>query len=211
MRLTVIGATGGIGTEVTRQALAAGHEVVAPVRRPDRMAVRHDRLTVERADVRDPEQLRDAVKRSDAIISALGPRRGETSDTVLRDSASAVLAAMRDAGVSRLVVVSADGAFIEPTDGPVMRFVLKPVAMRVLREHFSDVRAMETVVRASGADWTLVRPPRLTDKPGTGRYRTRLDGPVRRGLTIARADVAHAILRAVDDPTTIRHWLGVAN
>src|SRR5438270_2600410 len=154
MRLAVIGATGGIGTEVVKQALAAGHEVVAPVRRPERMAVRHDRLTVERVDVRDPDQLRTVVKGSDAVVSALGPRRGEASDMVLRDSAQAVLAAMRETGLARLVIVSAGGAFIEPTDGPVTRHLLKPIVMRVLREHFVDVRAMETVVRDSAADWT---------------------------------------------------------
>ncbi len=211
MRLTVIGATGGIGTEVTRQALAGGHEVVAPVRRPERMAVAHERLSVERVDVRDPGQLRNAMKGADAIVSALGPRRGEASHTVLRDSARAALTAMRDAGVTRLVVVSADGAFIQPTDGPVLRYVLKPLVMRVLGEHFADVRAMEAVVRDSGAEWTIVRPPRLTDKAGTGRYRTALDAGLRRGLTIARADVAHAILRAVDDPATVGHVVAVAN
>jgi putative NADH-flavin reductase len=211
MRITVIGATGGIGTEVTRQALAAGHEVTAPVRRPERMSVAHERLSVERVDVGDPEQLRNAMKGSDAIVSALGPRPGQANPTVLRDGARAALTAMREAEVTRLVIVSADGAFIEPTDGPVMRYVLKPIVMRVLREHFVDVRAMEALVRGSDADWTIVRPPRLTDKPGTGRYRTALDGTVRRGVTIARADVAHAILRAIADPGTIRHVVGVAN
>ena len=210
MRIAVIGATGGIGTEVTKQALAAGHEVVAPVRHPDRMAVSGTGLTVERADVLDSEQLLPLVKGTDAVVSALGPRPGDRAG-VVAGGARAAVPAMRAAGVSRLLIVSAEGAFTNPTDGPFVRFVLKPIVARVFRAGFADVREMESVVRESGVAWTIVRPPRLTDGPYTGRYRTALDHGLPRGFQICRADVAHAILSAIDDPGTIGHVLGVAH
>src|SRR2546429_17705 len=132
MRIAVIGATGGIGTEVTRQALAAGHEVVAPVRRPDRMTVSGTGLSVERADVLDTDQLLPLLKETDAVVSALGQRPGDRAG-IVAGGARAVVPAMRAAGVSRLLVVSAEGAFTNPTDGPLVRFVLKPIVARVFR------------------------------------------------------------------------------
>jgi putative NADH-flavin reductase len=207
MRLTVIGATGGIGTEVVRQALDAGHEVTAAVRDPARMAVAApDRLRVVQADVLDAEAVLPAVKGADAVVSALGPRRGGPA-TVVSDGARAALTAMDAAAVRRLVIVSANGAYDDPGDGLAARLVVKPILQRVLREGFADLHQMEDLVRARHTDWTIVRPPRLTNRPRTGRYRTAVDAHV--GTSIARADVADAILAALADPATIGHHLGV--
>jgi putative NADH-flavin reductase len=207
MRLTVFGATGGIGTEVVRQALAAGHEVVAVVRDPARLAVPAGAgLGVVSADVMDPAQIGPAIKGSDAVVSALGPRKGGPV-TVLADSARSILAAMDQAGVRRLVLVSASGAFIEAGDPFVTRVVVKPLLQRILRDAMIDTRAMAAEVRASGTDWTLVQPPQLTSKPGRGRYRRMIDANV--GRSIARADVADAILAVLADPATIGHVVGI--
>jgi putative NADH-flavin reductase len=68
---------------------------------------------------------------------------------------------------------------------------------------------MEDEIRTSGLDWTIVRPPRLTDKPATGRYRMALNRSVRRGYIIARADLASAILMLLEDPTASRAAIGI--
>lgn len=213
MKLAVIGATGGIGTAVTQQALAAGHEVVALVREPDRMKVSGDRLTVERVDVVDPERLALALKGTDAVVSALGPRRGEhpAPPGVVSGGAAALIPAMARAGVSRLVIVSADGAFVQHNDGFLTRVLLKPLVGRLFGAGFADLRRMEARLRGSELDWTIIRPPRLTDAPYTGRYRMAVDGAVGRGYRIARADVAHAILHAVQTPDLIGHVVNVAH
>jgi putative NADH-flavin reductase len=70
---------------------------------------------------------------------------------------------------------------------------------------------MEDVLRDSALDWTVVRPPRLTDKPLTGTYRVAYGQNLRRGLFISRADVAQFMLRALDRPDTIRQVIGIAN
>jgi len=207
MKLTVFGATGGIGTEVVRQALAAGHEVVAVVRDPARLAVPAGAgLGVVTADVMDPAQIGPAVKGADAVVSALGPRPGGPT-TVLADSARSILAALGQTGVGRLVVVSASGAFIEPGEPFVTRVLVKPLLQRILRDSMTDTQRMEAEIRASGTDWTLMRPPQLTSRPGRGRYRRMIDRNV--GRRIARADVADAILAVLADPATIRHAVGI--
>jgi uncharacterized protein YbjT (DUF2867 family) len=80
-----------------------------------------------------------------------------------------------------------------------------------LREHYADLARMEDVLRDSELDWTVVRPPRLTDKPATGRYRTAYGQNLRRGLFASRADVAHYMLSVLDRPETFRQAVSIAN
>ena len=208
MKLTVFGASGGTGTQVVRQALDAGHEVTAVVRDRGRLAVADQPgLDVVLADVMQQAALEGAVAGRDAVVSTLGPSRrpGERKTAaqprICSGSARSITTAMRAAGTGRLVVVSASGPFTEG-DGPIMRYVAKPITQRVLRDPFADLVAMEAVVRGSGLDWTILRPPRLTDKPLTGHYRTRRELNVRRGIYLSRADLAHLILAVCGDPGT---------
>jgi putative NADH-flavin reductase len=208
MRLTIFGATGGTGAQLVPQALQAGHEVTAVVRDPARLPVsEHDRLRVVRADVMDPDDIVDAVDGADVVVSALGSRPGSGQARVCSDGTRSILAAMHKAGVRRIAVVSAAGAYNDPSDGPVTRLVAKPILQRVLRESFADTREMDRQVQSSGTDWTIVRPPRLTNGQRRGRFRTATDHLV--GRRISRADLADAILAAVGDPAAVRHTLGV--
>ena len=70
---------------------------------------------------------------------------------------------------------------------------------------------MEEILRESGLDWTIVRPPRLTDKPLSGVYRIAYGKNLRRGLFISRANVAHLMLRVLDQPESIKQTIGIAN
>lgn len=202
MKLTVFGATGGTGVEVVRQALAQGHEVTAVVRDPARLDVSpHGRLEVVTANVLEPAGIAPAVSGREAVISTLGPRgRGPT--TICRDGTSSIMSAMDTAGVRRLVVVSNSGMHTEG-DGLFVRMVVKPILIRALREGYRDMRIMEERVLAGDLAWTVVRPPKLTNKSYTGRIRSSVKGNVRGSFTIARADVAAYVLRAVQDDALV--------
>jgi putative NADH-flavin reductase len=209
MRITVFGATGGTGRHVVEQALEAGHQVTAVVRDPTRLAIAAtDGLTVVTAQLDDRAAVGRAVAGADAVVDTLGPH-GTGPTTVRADAASVIIAAMREAGVRRLVVVSAVGAHTEG-DGPFIRFVVKPVLGYILRHAFADMRAMEAIVRASGLDWTIVLPPQLTDGPRTGKVRRQVGGNVRGSYRIARADLAAAVLQAVTDDAVRGASLSVA-
>jgi putative NADH-flavin reductase len=80
----------------------------------------------------------------------------------------------------------------------------------VLRQRYGDLARMEDLLRESELDWTVFRPPRLTNGPLTGKYRTALGQNLRRGALISRADVAQAMLAALDQPATIRQAIGIA-
>ena len=70
---------------------------------------------------------------------------------------------------------------------------------------------MERVLGESQLDWTIVRPPRLTDKPYTGKYRVREGHLPRFGFKISRADVADFMIKAADDGSSIGKVVGVCN
>src|SRR4051794_2993500 len=201
MKITVFGATGGIGGNVVRQALDAGHKVTAVVRDPARFDVSHPALEVATvADLTDPEVLRAVLETSDAAISGVGPRTrkdGPVASTTTRG----ILRAMEASGVRRFVAVSAVPVGPVPEgESFVNRRLLVPFVSALLRDLYADLAEMEDEIRRSATKWTVVRPPKLVNKPPTGTYRTVVGGNVPRGYSISRADVAHAMLAVLDNP-----------
>src|SRR5262249_20356995 len=125
-------------------------------------------------------------------------------------------------GVRRIIVISAapigtvpspgqpNPPKHDPGDGFFMRHLLSPFIKAAFRSRYADLARMEDLLRDSGLYWTIVRPPRLTNKRRTGRYRTSYGQNLRRGLTIARADVADLMLRLIETPDAIDKVVGVA-
>lgn len=209
MHLTVFGGTGGTGAAVISAALAAGHSVTAPARDPARIAATHERLRTVRADVLDPPSLAGTVDGADAVLSALGTR-GNRPTTVYSDGVTHILDAMRQAGVRRLVAVSAIPVGPRSAANPFERWVVYPILYRLFGHGYADMARMEQVLRGSDVDWTVVRPPMLTDGPATGRYRTAVDEHLRRAGKISRADLAAMMLRQLDEPRAVHATVGVS-
>jgi putative NADH-flavin reductase len=221
MKLTIFAATGGIGRLAMEQAIAAGHDVTAVVRNPKKLSAAVRTVTADLATV-DRAVLESAVEGANAVLSGLGPR--SVSDTgVASQGTRAIVGAMKATDVRRIVVISAAPISTvpspdrprppkrDPGDGFFMRNLLAPATKAALRQPYADLALMEDVLRDSGLDWTVVRPPRLTDKPLTGTYRTAFGRNLRRGLAISRADVAHLMLRVLEQPETIEQVIGIAN
>jgi putative NADH-flavin reductase len=203
MKITVFGASGGTGRLLLEQATAAGHHVTAVVR--DTARVPSGRFDVGRAEVMDPQAIAPAIAGSDAVISALGPRP-KTTEPVCGPGAESIVAAMRASGARRLVIIAASGYIDDPADGFLTASIAKPIVRRLLRRGFADLAHADAIVSGSGLDWTIMRPPRLTN--GRRRaYRTVVDRTV--GSTLSRADLAAATLIAAGDPATIGHAVGV--
>jgi uncharacterized protein YbjT (DUF2867 family) len=211
MKVTVFGATGGIGRHVVRQALDAGHKVTAVVRDPARLGVSHPSLEVVTVPgLTDAELLRPATDGSDAAISSVGPR--SPKDVRVASSATrGILRALEASGVRRFAAVSAVPVGpIPPGESWLNRRILLPSIRALLRGIYDDLAVMEDEIRRSATDWTIVRPPRLLNRPLTATYRTVVGGNVPRGKSIGRADVAHAMLAMLDDPASERQAVGVA-
>jgi putative NADH-flavin reductase len=208
MKLVVLGATGGTGLEIVRQAIEHGHSVTAFVRSPDRLKPFRDRITVKQGDLLNGAELERVIRGHDAVLSGFGPRIpvSKTDANLLQQFAVALTSAMVHAGVRRVVVESV--AFL-------FRDSIVPPAYLLGRLLFpgivADASAMERVFGASELDWTMVRPPRLTDKPYTGKYRVREAHLPRFGFKIARADAADFMIKVVENRSSIGKIVGVSN
>lgn len=206
MRLFVLGATGGIGRQLVDQALERHHQVTAFVRSPEKLGARRDGLTVIQGDVHNTDAMSAALRGHDAVLSALGPP-GPSRNTITSDSARATVAAMQATGVRRLLVVGVAALF--PDVGMFGRLLRNTL----LRNIADDSAEMERIVKATRLDWTIVRPPRLTNGPRREHYGVSNDHlpPGADGnATISRADVAHFMLDEVEQPAHIRRVVGIA-
>lgn len=214
MRFTVFGATGGTGRETVRQTLAAGHEVTAVVRDPARLPVRHELLKVVTADVCDAEALRPLVAEADAALSALGAP-GNKSAGIASAGTRAIVRALEAEGVGRFVAVSAGPVGEQPADeSALFRALGTPLVRRAFKAVYADLTVMEKVISDSSLEWTVLRPPKLTDKPATGVWVLREGTGVPRRHTLTRADLAAAILAMATEPEhkdKARAVYGVAN
>ena len=201
MKLLVLGATGNTGIQVVEQALQRGHSVVAVVRSPGKVTPRPN-LTVIEGDVTKVEDLAAAMAGVDAVIGTLGPRDLKPT-TIYSDSTRALIAAMKQSGVKRMIMVTA--ALLFDMKGLVPRFL-----GWLLRNGMSDARRLEALVRDSGLEWTIVRPPRLTNKKLIGRYREAVDALPENGGVISRADTAHWLLETAEHAAHRQQLVGIA-
>ena len=193
MRIAVLGATGSVGRELVRQALAAGHQVTALVRERPRPGELDERVDVVVGDATSADAVERAVAGNDAVVSTLGHAKGSPDDILAR-ATSSVIAAMDADGVERLVALSSP-AVPDAADRPGLlyraaRVLLRLVMPTVVRDH----RAQARLIEGSDLAWTIVRGPLVfSDGPRTGRYHA---GPIghESHLRISRADLADFML-----------------
>ncbi len=201
MRLTVFGGTGQVGRQLLEQALQDGHDVAVLARDPGRLP-RHDRLRPVRGDVRDPGAVRQAIAGGDAVLSALG-QRSFRQVTVCADGMRTILPAMTALGVRRLIAVSGYG--VADSRGNLY----SAISWTAIRAIMRDKEAMEELIRASAADWTIVRPATLTNGALTGAYRTGTTLRLTPASRISRADVANFMLSALADRQSVHCALAI--
>lgn len=201
--VTVIGATGRTGRLVVKGALAAGHHVTATARHPDRLADLADRwqasgrLRTARGDTGDPDSLAAALAGSDVAVCAVSAGTRHPG-TFMADSTRAIITALDAGRVARYIAVSSIGAADDDPHPPWWyRKILTPL---LLREVYTDLRAMEALIRAMpDRAWTIVRASRLTDAPARGGYRVADGQAPAGGWRISRHDLAAFIVEHLDD------------
>lgn len=201
MNLLIFGASGHTGREVIRQALARGHRVSAFVRDPARLGDVGAAVRPIRGDVSEATVVAQAVPGHDAVVSTLGVGTPLQHDPRVISGIQHILTAMQVAGVNRLIYQSFIGVReSRAAVGVLLRFI----APLPLRHEIADHEAKEALIRASASDWTIVRPPKLTNGPRT-TCRVGLDittwAPV---PTLSRATVAHFIVDELETPQYVR-------
>jgi putative NADH-flavin reductase len=202
MRLAIFGATGGTGLEVTRQALEKGHSVRVLLRNPNRMPLSNEKMRIVLGNVLDHESVTKTILGADAVLSCLGQRNLMRNTRVVSVGTHLIMSVMKEQGVRRVVVESASGAGESLAQASLLQRV---IFATLLWAPYQDKNLMEPDVKASGLEWTLVRPTALTNGQRTGKYVVSI-GTAPKTFSVTRADVATAMLRAVEE----RLWIGEA-
>ena len=202
MKLAIFGASGRTGRPLVEQALAAGHAVTALVRTPSSFPLKHERLNVVQGSVEDAAQVDEAVAGADAVLSVLGHTKTSNKD-VLTVGTRNIVNAMKKHGVRRLISLTGAGVR-NPHDQPklvdkLFGFALARLQPDLLRDSENHVK----VIQGSDLDWTVVRGPRLTEGPRTGKYRVGYVGKDS-GTQASRADIADFMLKQVTDTTYLK-------
>lgn len=202
MRVVIAGGHGKIALRLERLLAARGDEVIGIIRNPVQAADLVQQgatalvLDLEKADV---DALARELAGADAVVFAAGAGPGSGAarkDTVDRAAAELLVAAAETAGVRRYLLISSMGASDAPPAGTDEVFAV----------YLRAKAASEKALRESDLDWTILRPGRLTDEPGTGMVR--LARTVRRG-SVSRDDVAAVLVALLDVPRAIGQTLEV--
>jgi nucleoside-diphosphate-sugar epimerase len=200
MIVAIAGAHGKIAIRLTALLTDGGDAVIGLIRNPDhagdvsRAGASPVVCDLEQATV---DEIATAIAGADAAVFAAGAGPGSGAErklTVDRDGAIKLLRAATAAGVPRFLIISSVGAEAPPAGDDVFSVYLRAKA------------EADEAVRASDRDWTIVRPGRLTDDPGTGLVRT--DSAPFRGQ-VPRDDVAAVVAGLLHDPRSSRRLLYV--
>lgn len=209
MKVIVIGATGTVGHLVVERLLDAGHDVTAFARKPEKLVFTNPRLARVAGDAMNVSEVFEAVAGHDAAVITLGA--GMSRNSVVRSKGTMnVINAMQAHGVRRLVCQSTLGAHESWSN---LNFFWKRIMFgAILKPVFSDHELQESLVRASGLDWTIVRPGAFTDGPATGAFKEDFPPTERRlSLKIARADIAAFLSRQVSDAAYHGRAVAISN
>lgn len=213
MNVIILGATGRTGRLLVAQAKALGHEVRAFARNPDSALRLNPAITTIQGDLMDATAVARAIEGQDVILSAVGVpgSAARAPTTFFSQGMKNIVAGARQAGVRRIICLGSCG--VDPETKAFLPLKILGdviIAPLFLRGIYDDYVRMETWLADVDLDWTVMRPPLLTDGRLTTRYRTGVGRHLESIVRISRADLAHCVLATISNVATYRKWVEVA-
>jgi putative NADH-flavin reductase len=216
MNIAIFGASGATGTLLTQRCLAAGYDVRALLRTPEKFPLRNQVHVIQGSPF-DLASVSQTIQGTDAVLSALGAKSLKKED-VLERAVPRIIAAMQESlsqpnPVRRIIVLGSAGALSTSLDKqPAWRrwivqnivyntFLKWPVASQI--SQWNDLSH-------SDLDWTMVMPPMLTNGPARGIYRIDGEALPPNGSRISRADVADFMMQQIDSLQWIKKGVYLA-
>ncbi len=214
--LVVIGATAKSSTQIIPQAIAAGYSVTGVARRPEDVTLRDDHLKVLKGDVYDQASLEAAMTGTEVVISMVSPRvdptdTAETPATfdLFTTGTANIMAAMKKKGNRRFLVASSLGVedgfpTVKPAPGDFrLGWLWKS------RYLYKNMKDMEGLVRASGLEFVIFRPPFLVEEPARNDYRLSMDTDSPKGTMMSYADFGAFVLAQATTDEHLGHTVGL--
>ncbi|GHO65262.1 NADH-flavin reductase [Ktedonobacter sp. SOSP1-52] len=211
MKIVIFGANGATGKILTKQALEAGHIVTAVTRHPKTFPLQDVHLNVMGGDVFDLALVEQAVAGQDAVLSTLGVPFSREPITIYSRGMAHITQAMKHSSVRRVICVSssATGTNHETGGGFIFDKILQPIVMSTIgKTTYADMKEMETMLRKSDFDWTVVRPSGLFETETITDYRV-AENHISRQFT-SRADLADCMLKQLATDKYSRKVIAVA-
>jgi len=219
-RVALIGATANSAPTFINQAIERGFDVVGIARRPEAVAVNHERLKVYKGDVYDRQSIEDALTGDEVVVSYLSCcSSGDPNDEILEEidlfskGTANIIAAMKAKGNRRFIAVSTTGVEHIIVDKPDETAPLTEKLMWNRRRKFDDVRRMEALIAESGLEYIVVRPARVIGDTVVGTFHIVVNkntyDPYTR--TLSRPDMAKFILDQVESDEYVNTIVGVYN
>lgn len=181
MNISLIGASGFVGSAILKEALDRGHKVKAIVRNPENITLHHEHLTVVKADVLDAAQVTEAIKDTDAVVSAYNP--GWSNPNIYEEflqGSKSIQAGIKASAIKRYIIIGGAGSLevapgLQAVDTPDFPAAIKPGATAA-RDYLNIIKEENEL------DWTFFSPAfemhQGTSGVRKGTYRTGLDNPV---------------------------------
>lgn len=199
-KIALFGATGQTGKHFLEASLSEGYEVIALVRNPNKLNLTHPQLSVIKGDVLNKEDVDEVVAKADIVVSLFGHVKG-SPEWLQTNGTQNIVKSMKQHNVERIISLSGGGLPFPAKDEPkfadkMIRTIMKIAVPKIL----NDAIAHAEVLKESGKKWVIVRGPRLTNGPKTGKYRVGWVG-VNASTKISRLDLADFILSQLEDET----------
>lgn len=211
--LVIIGATAATCENLIPLALERGYTVVGIARRPAAVNLRHQRLTILKGDVYDRASIEAALNGTETVISLFGPRVDITQSVPTMDLFSTgynnVIAAMRAKGNTRLLATSSIGAQKSFTTKPGPDAPRADQWLWQIRGIYTDMRLMESIVRDSRLDYTILRPGQLMSEPARHDLKLAVDEDAPELRLITYADFARFMLDTATGDSYIGKTIGL--
>ncbi|MFK7805664.1 MAG: NAD(P)-dependent oxidoreductase [Anaerolineae bacterium] len=195
-KMCVLGATGQTGSAIVNEALGKGMHVLALVRNPEKVTLKHDNLTVVKAEISDygSANVLPQIAECDHVVVALGSKK-LWGDPIRSEGTKSILNALKKSGHQpRIWCISSAGTRDSLAQ---MGVVSKLLVFTLLNRVIADHAIQEEILINSGFPYTILRPTGLTNEPATGNYKLVSDGMLETSQ-ISRADIAHCLVSKLD-------------
>lgn len=203
MKIAIVGATGRTGRHVLTKALESGHEVIVLARNPDAIAVRHERLRVERGDVLDRSSIDAALSGVDAVISTIASADPRKPGTLISQGIENIVLSAEKAGV-KMIIFESSLMMTTGNDLSLVSRTLVAIARSLTRAFYVEYLAAEKVIQRSSLDWVIVRAPALVQEPASESYICGPSARINLIKPLSYQDAADCLVRALVETS----WTG---
>lgn len=207
MKVVIFGSTGRVGKQLVLQALVKKHEVTAFLRNAEDLPFYNDKLCKVEGDVLNEEDVNRVIEGQDAVLVSLGQFKHDGQVSLMSGGAKNILWAMKQSGIRRIIGIADSG--ILQHDEVTLRKNQKDFPSYL--QHVSDDHLRVFMrYQKSELDWTLVCPNNIPDGGATGIYRLRMNYSPKMGLAVRTGDVAHFMLRELEEKQFLQTRVGIA-